>query len=248
VCLLQVYLLLKRGREGQAGLWLALGTIKPQAVLLLCVLGLAARRWKVFFSALLVGGALAVLSVAVLGWHTWQDYFQILRTHTGLFDAFGVVPTAMYNLKGTLALILGNDQSVLINRISYAVLMAACVLTFWLWHKRWQPDDPSFELQMALTILLGLMFSPHVNPQDGLMLIVPATLFYTYLRQRDLRRRTYAAFVLICPAIFLISEFSIRAGLGIRIPVLAMIVMMIWILKAFLDEQRAIHDTRSQLA
>jgi hypothetical protein len=240
VCLMQFYLLLKCGHEGQAGLWLAIGTIKPQAMLLPYVLVLAARRWRVFFSSLLVGGGLAALSVALLGWRTWQDYFLILRTHTGLYDAFGVVPAVMYNLKGTLALILGNDQSVLINHVSYAALMAVCALTFWLWHNRWQLDDPRFELRMALTMLLGLIFSPHVNPQDGLMLVAPATLFYSYLRQHDLRRRAYAAFILSCPVVFLISEFFIRDRLGIRIPVLAMIVIMIWVLKTFVDERRAI--------
>ena len=45
VCVLQAYLTLKRGREAQAGLWLMLGTLKPQAVVMPGLLLVAARRW-----------------------------------------------------------------------------------------------------------------------------------------------------------------------------------------------------------
>ncbi len=235
ICLVQLYLSLKSDREGWAGLWLVLGTIKPQAVLLVVVLLLAARRWRTLLSALVIGGLLALISTMILGWQTWLDYVKLLRSHTGLFDSFGVVPTDMHNVKGTLAVILGNEQSSLINQVSYAALAATGALIFWLWHKRWRPDDPSFELQMAFTLLLGQLFSMHSNPQDSLMLTVPATLFYAYLRQRDLPRRAYAAFVLICPPVFLITESFLDASLGIRVPVLAMIVLGVWMGKSLYD-------------
>jgi len=117
-------------------------------------------------------------------------------------------------------------------------LIASAVLTLLLWRGPWQPDDPSFELRMALTILLGLLFSLHLNPQDGLILIAPAMLFYDYLRQRDLSRRAYAAFALSCPLVFLVSEFTVRGSLGIRVPVVAMIVLAVWMGKALYDEHR----------
>jgi hypothetical protein len=238
VCLLQFYLTLKSAREGQSGLWMVLGTVKPQAVLLPGVLLLGARRWRVLRNALLIGGGVAVLSAVLLGWHSWLGYIRILRTHTGLFDAFGVVPTDMYNLKGTLALILGNGQATLINQISYVALTTTFVPTLLLWRGPWQPDDANFELRMALTMLLGLLFSLHLNPQDGLMLVVPAALFYAYLRQRDLPRRAYAVFALSCPSVFLISRFTVGGSLGIRVPVLAMIVLNVWMGKALYDERR----------
>ena len=237
VCLLQFYLALKRGDERRAGLWLVLGSVKPQAVLLLVVLLLAARRWRALLSALFIGSILAMFSIAGLGWQIWGDYFRLLRSHTGLFDAFGVVPTDMHNFKGTLALMLGNDQSRLINLLSYTALITAAALTLWLWRNRWQPDHPSFELRMALTMLLGLLFSVHLNPQDSLMLIVPTTLFYAYLRQRHLPRRAFAALALSCPVLFFVSESTLGGSLGIRIPVVVMIVLLGWMIRALLHSR-----------
>jgi hypothetical protein len=239
ICLVQFYLSLKSGRAGRAGLWLVLGTIKPQAVLLVGVLLLAARRWRTLLSALLIGGVLVLFSIVMLGWQTWPDYFRLLRSHTGLFDSFGVVPADMHNLKGTLTLILGNDKALLINQISYVALAASVALTFWLWYKRWRPDDPSFELKMAFALLLGLLFSVHLNPQDTFMLIVPATLFYVYLRQRGLPRRAYAAFALISPLVILFSETFLGGALGVRVPVLAMMVLGVWIGKALYNQRIA---------
>jgi hypothetical protein len=232
LCLLQFYLALKRGQEGRAGLWLLLASIRPQTVPLLVVMLLAVRRWRALLGALFVGSILGLFSTALLGWRVFGDYFHLMRTFTGLFDALGVVPADMHNFKGTLALILGNDQSRLINLLSYGALIAAVVLTLWLWRKRWQPGHPSFELRMALTMLLGLLFSLHSNPQDSLMLIVPATLFYAYLRQRHLPRRAFAALALSCPFLVFISESTLGGSLGIRVPVVAMIVLLGWVATA----------------
>jgi hypothetical protein len=242
LCLLQFYLALKRDDAWAAGFWLVLGTVKPQAVLLLGIMLVAARRWRVILRALLIGAALAIAASLILGWHIWLDYVTLLRSHTGLFDAFGVVPTDMHNLKGTLALLLGNDQGSLINLISYLALGGAAMATAWLWWGPWRPEGPDFELRVALTMLLGLLFSVHSNPQDSLMLVVPATLFYKYLRQRNLPRHTYSAFVLFCPTLFLISEFTIGGGLGVRIPVLAMVALAAWMVRSYATGSNPVRD------
>ena len=122
---------------------------------------------------------LFLLAVAMLGWQIWWDYFRLMRTFAGLFDALGAVSRDMHNFKGTLALMLGNDQSRLINLLSYGALIAAAVVTLWLWRKRWQPGHPSFELRMALTLLLGLLFSLHSRiPQSFGFGVPTAALFF----------------------------------------------------------------------
>jgi len=239
LCLLQYYLALKRGRDGAAGWWLLFETIKPQAILLPGLLLVGARRWRAVGAALLGGVALAVISGVVLGWQSWVGLLNALRTANSFYGAFGITPTIMYNLRGTLALILGNDQGELINRISLVVFALAAGLTLWLWRGPWRSNDPSFELRMGLTVLLGLLFSPHLNPHDGLMYIAPAVLFYSYLRQRKLPRRSFVVWALTCPVIVLVSEFTIGASLGIRAPVVMMTILMVWMCKALVAEQRA---------
>ncbi len=238
VCLVQFYLALKARREAASGVWLVVGAVKPQNILLPGVLLAGGRRWRAMVSAALVGVAVVVLSSAILGWHTWLDFLRLLQTATSFFGTLGVDPTTMYNVKGTLALILGNEQAVLINQISAALLAVAIVFTLLVWRGPWQPDHPAFELRLAFSLLLGMLFSLHFNPQDGLLLVAPALLFYIYLRQRNLPRQRLAAFVLSCPLIFLVSEFTLKGSLGIRIPVVAMITLAVWMGIALYREYR----------
>jgi len=236
VSLLQFYLALKDAREVQGGLWLFVGIVKLQNILLPGLMLLGGRRWRAILGAIGVGGLAFVISSVLLVWHTWLDFFNLLRQAAGFFGLYGIDPSAMYNFKGTLTLILGNDQAEVINAMSWVALMLVAAFVLWLWHSPWRVDNPDFELRVALTLLLGMLFAPHLNPQDGLMLIVPALLFYVYLQRRDKPCHAYATFVLSCPAIFLISEFALRGSLGIRVPVIAMMVLAVWMGRALYDE------------
>ncbi|HSH81492.1 MAG TPA: glycosyltransferase family 87 protein [Herpetosiphonaceae bacterium] len=237
VCFLQFYLALKRTHDTRAALWLVAGTVKMQLMLLPGVLLLAGHRWRALGAALLAGGAAGLLSAAVLGWQTWIGYFQMLRTVNGIFGRNGIWPEGMYNLKGTLTLLLGNENGPLINQLATLGLLVGALLALLIWHGSWQPESPRFELKMALTLLLGLFFGPYVNQHDGLLLVMPALLFYDYLRRREIPRRLYAAFVLSCPFLFLVGEGLVGNRLGIRLPVVAMIVLFGWMCRAFVAER-----------
>jgi hypothetical protein len=238
VCLLQLYVTLKQGREGMAGLWLVLGTFKPQGVLLVGICLVAARRWRAVSSAVLIGGCLAVFSGLLLGWESWVGFLRAVRFSASCFGIFGIHPMAMYNFKGALTLALGNGQGVLINWISATALIAVTLLLFGIWRGPWQPNIPSFELRMGLTLLLGVLFSPHLTQPDALILIAPATFFYLYLRKRQLPSLNYVTFILGCQMIFLLAESTIGGRLGIRIPTLALIVLTIWVGLALNNERR----------
>jgi hypothetical protein len=239
LCVLQFYWSLKQGRDQSAGLWLLLGTVKPQIILLPGLLLLAARRWRALATIMVGGAALVVVSGALLGWRSWVGFLNALRTTSTYFGIFGIVPTTMYNLKGTLTLMLGNQQGPLINQISLVALAAVAILTLLLWRSPWHPEEPVFELRVGLTILLGLLFNPHLHRQDGVVFIAPAILFYIYLRQRGLSLRAFAVWALSCPLIVLVSEFTIDGSLGIRVLVVMMGVLAIWMGKALGDEWRA---------
>jgi glycosyl transferase family 87 len=236
VCLFQFYRTLKSGRERQAGLWLMLGTVKLQGMLLPGVVLLAARRWRALLSALLFGGALVGLSSAWLGWRIWLDFFAALRVIATYFGVFGVDPAEMYNFRGTLALLLGSEYGQLINQLSTAGLAAAAAVTWLLWRGDWRPHEPTFELRMALTMLLAILFNPHLYPHDALMLVAPALLFYVYLRQRNRPRQAYAAVALSSPLLFLVAQYTVGGSLGIRVPVVVMIGLVAWMSKALRDE------------
>ena len=52
----------------------------------------------------------------------------------------------------------------------------------WLWRGRWAPASLDFDLRFALTLVIGLLTSPHLNPHDDLLLVPAAAIAYRGLR------------------------------------------------------------------
>ncbi len=77
VAVIEAYLALRRGRDGSAGAWLALASIKPQAVATLGVMVLVGRRWRVIAVGAAVVVALAAIATLVLGTGIWSDYLRV---------------------------------------------------------------------------------------------------------------------------------------------------------------------------
>jgi hypothetical protein len=238
ICILQFINAYRNNRPWTIGLWFLVGLIKPQVMVLPGVLLLAVRRWRALFVCFLGSAALFLVSSLALGWNTWPDYLRQLKTVSSFFGVYGIDPRDMYNFRGMLAILMGKEQATAINLISTLALIGSIVFIVWLWRGSWQPESPVFSLRLALTLILGLLFSPHVNPQDGVLLIPPAALFYDYLYRRGLPRRVYAGFVTLCPWIFLVSEFTIGGSLGIRMPVLVMIGLTCWMCIALVGEKK----------
>jgi hypothetical protein len=243
ICLWQFYRALKNSREGQSGVWLAAGLIKPQNILLPGILLLGARRWKAIAGVVLSGIFIFLTTSAALGWRIWLDFLNLLRSLNSMYGSMGMEPTSMYNFKGVLTSILGVNRGNWINGLSWAGLAGSILFTLWIWRGAWTAREAAFDLKMAITLLLGLFFNLYLFPQDSLLLVLPAILFYNYLRRRELSYRPYAAFILLCPSVFLVSEFTIGNELGVRVPVLAIIVLLAWITHAIWKESR--NDWRS---
>jgi hypothetical protein len=229
ICLLQFTDCLRRNRPIKVGCWFMIGMLKPQVLVLPGVVLLAARRWRALFFSLLGIFTLFLLSSLVLGWNTWPDFLHQLQAVTNFFGKYGIDPRDMYNFRGTLALLLGIEHANLINGLSILALFGCVMITIGLWKEAWQPDHPDFKLRMALTLSIGSLFNLHANPQDGLLLIAPATLFYDYLQSQGLSRQACATFLTLCPITFLVYEFTVGSRLGFHLPVLAVIVLTIWI-------------------
>lgn len=229
LCLIGFYLALREGKEGRAGVWLALAAVKPQAMLFAALAVLGGRYWRVIITAGVTGLIIVGWTAAVLGPSIWLDYLQWLSATSGYFDRFGVYPEGMINLKGTLTRLLGVEQASLIQTVSGIALGGGAlgVLILWAW-RQWKPQQPIFNLWFSFTLTLGSLLSLHQNQQDCLMAVLPATLFYTYLRPRGPGAHTAAYFLLSWPIIFLIDEFLLQKALLVRLPVLLTLTLLIW--------------------
>lgn len=238
ICVVQFYLALKHKKDAIAGVWLAFGFLKPQSLLVLLVLLVAARRWKTLAATALTGISFIALTSGLFGWHIWLDFVDRLATFSNYFDRFGVAPEKMYNFKGTLTLILGSGQAGIINLASWVALAASAGLVFFLWSGRWQPEEAIFELRLAFTMMVGLLFSTYLYPHDALLLVFPAILFIIYLRQRHLALHSFSVYCLAAPYLFLLGEYILQDRLFIRISVLMMAGFIIWLGIAIYHEYR----------
>jgi hypothetical protein len=242
VCLLEFYMTMRNKQQFRSGCWLAVSALKPQNVLLLGVFLPGAHRWKALLGAVVATVILILVSVVFLSPQILVDYVQVLVSHASLFNEVTVDPAAMYNLKGSLYLISGGRGASIINAASYASLACAAIFIFGLWWFVYPRSRQNFHLYMALTSLLGLIFSPHLNPQDALLLVFPAVMFCIHLRERKLPASGFAAFASVCPIIFLAAEFGIGSRLPVRIPFIAMLVFLVWMLFTWWQDARSAGD------
>jgi len=228
-CLIEFYLAFREGKEARAGVWLVLAAVKLQAALFPALVILAGRRWRALASAGAAGVLILGATSALLGPSIWPDYFHWLNVTSGYFDRFGVYPEVMYNLKGTLVLLWGTERAFLIQAVSMGALVAGAVGILALWARgHWAPRQPASDLRLAFTLTLGVLLSPHQNPQDSLTLVLPLALFYDYLRRTGQPTRPLTAFLLTWPVLFLLEQFAIRGRMGIRLPVVLVTALLVW--------------------
>ena len=234
VAVTELYLAARDGRDRRAGAWLFIASLKPQAIVTLGIAAVVVRRRALVLTALGLGLASAAVATVLLGPGIWVAYLQFLGQYMGTFDQLSVRPTVMWNLRGTVALLLGGPagaaEASLVNAIALAGQVAAMGVTAWLWRRPawWNPADPGFDLRFSATIVLGLLSSPHTNPHDGLLLVPAAAIAYRALRVQPFGRPAGAA--LLCAPFLILATNSIDAnevgGPPVRVPVVLMVALL----------------------
>ena len=228
VAILEVYLALRRGRDGGAALWLVVASVKPQAVLAVGFAMLAARRWRLLGVVAVAMAVLIASATVVMGPGVWSHYARFLGDYVGSFDVMSVRPSVMWNLRGTLTLLIGPDvsavQAATINTIALIAQVVALAVVGWLWRGRWDVGSPAFALRFSLTLVLGMLLSPHLNPHDGLLLIPAVAIAYGALRTRQDGRWLGLACFAASFVILLTNPLSVTEPGGplVRTPVLLM--------------------------
>lgn len=228
LCLFQIYEAILRNQPVKGGAWFALGTFRPQAMVPIGLFILWQRHWKLAMAAISVGAIMVLLTTLILGVGVWQQFISSVWRSGGLFDRLGVYPAAMYNFKGTLALCCSNVDPILIARLSSIGFFASIVGISWLWRISETINTPIWNLKLTIGLIIGMLFSLHLNPHDGLLLILPLFLFVNYLHSRKIRLKAEVAVIGGFPLLILITEHLLPDSLPIRTPVLIMIGLLIW--------------------
>ncbi len=211
-----------------SGVMAALLSARPQTGVLPVWALLVARRWRSLLVALLVLGLWMGAATLALGPHVWLDYFHLLRADSAAYGHLGIYPETMYNWRGLLTLWLGYARAPLIERLTWLGFGLALVLVAVVWWRPVRAATPEFALRWALSFGLTLFFSPHLNPQDGWLMVVPALVLDEALWVQRRPRRAWAWFALSAPLACLVGEFALGGALGVRVPTLVLLGLTAW--------------------
>jgi hypothetical protein len=226
---LQMFIAMKKTRLTKAGIWMFLLTIKPQTLLIPAMMTLNKRYWRMALPACISGVVLFIASWLLIGQKPWLGYIKSLQALGSFFDQFGVHPATEYTVRGVLTNILGNVQGNLINTISFILLLLGMLLSWFLWSRDIHPEAPRFALYFSFTLTLSVFLSLHLNPHDSLVLVLPAALFYDYLRQNNYPKKVLSILLLLSPVVFFIAGFTDFNLFGIfRLPVILIIIFLAW--------------------
>jgi hypothetical protein len=98
-----------------AGILFGLLCYKPHFGLLIPVALVAGGRWRAFIGAALSGAAMVALSIALFGWHTWQDFFILSAGSHSTYESGRI------DLSGFVTLFGGMRLMNVPSEIAYAV-------------------------------------------------------------------------------------------------------------------------------
>jgi len=239
VCVLQIYRAMRDGEAISAGVWLVMGTLRPQAVFSIGFFALVQRRWRILLSTSVFALCLIGFTSLLLGVHVWRD-FAVSVVHTGqLFDQLGVYPEAMPNLRGVLSLLLGPDQGATASILSWCGFLLYLLAMVWLWRGRVEPGVALHDLKLALGLTLGIFFNFHLNPHDMLLLVVPFLLLLHF--HMNGFSVTGPIVCLGClPGLLLMSEFFVADSFGVLCSVAVTLGLALWISVLLHNELRRV--------
>ncbi|MEK7404723.1 MAG: glycosyltransferase family 87 protein [Acidobacteriota bacterium] len=157
------FILWNRGREFTAGAVWGLAIFKPHILFLLPLLLIAFRKWRAAAGFGAVAGALAGISLALIGFGGLGDYLRLLRSN----EATGSVADSRWMMVNIEALAGLLDYSVALR-----VLLSLAVVALVVAAGRRAP----FERWFSAAIAGSLLLAPHVFKYDAAALLLPGII------------------------------------------------------------------------
>ncbi len=249
LCLCELYIGIKKYKYLKAGLFLALLMIKPQTILIPMMMLLNKRYWRIILAATIISTFFILFSSQFMGINSWLQYLKLMPTMSRYFGEYGFYPALQYTFRGLLSNILSYSDGKLINLFSNIVF---CVVLFIVWfiNKSGIPAESTwFNINFSLAVVLTAFFSIHLYPHDDLILILPASILYDYLRQKGYPKKAFSIFILTWPIIFLFTAFTNFSLFGfIRLPIIAIITLLVWIVYIMIMDSRVARKNTETLS
>jgi len=190
-------LLLRRGRDWEAGLALGLLFLKVQWLPLIALVLLLKWRWQALMGVALAGAALVTGATLALGSGWITAYLGTVTSASRDGEAFLLTPAASHSLNGGIYALLGAGSEGLVGALSFAgTLLVAAVLS-WAWlvapsseqagqdRRTWRPGTPTWDALVGLTLAASIFTNPQLNTHDLSLLILPSALGFAAIYARS---------------------------------------------------------------
>lgn len=171
--------LLGKQRYFLAGICSGLLIIKLQYAPFFLLIGLLFGRLKFLFGNITITLSMLLLSFFILGPHNVLNYpHALLSGETGRAVS-GVSAFMMQNLRGELSILVPENFSSAANKAVIAFYAVGILSSaFILWKAMKKNSYAAFAMSTALSMMIGLLSSPHTHTQDYLLLGVCAVLLF----------------------------------------------------------------------
>jgi hypothetical protein len=208
----------REGKDTQLGVAVALAAFKPQMALLLVVALVAQKKWRALAFVAIAQTVLWVGAFLMSGPGIFTSYIDMLRMSASSTGTLGFYPEAMPNLRGLLTIAgVPTDASFWLATIGW---LLSLVVVFLLW---WRSSG-NFAARFGFTILLAVLFSPHLYIHDAALLFLAVICAALVEAEKPER-----IFVPLYPA-FALPFLSIYAVVRSYVPV----ILSIWLLGVIL--------------
>ncbi len=199
-------LALRRGREREAGLWLLLGLLKPQILIIPLLALLVAQRRQMLQTFIMGFTVLFGLSLLLLG--NWlPGYLNLVSGFLQGAPAIREAVNRMPNWRGFVFHLLGTSDSgpALSLIIMLTLLTAACVIVVY-WPRR-GAREPSLPVRFAVSFLPGFLVAPHFYAHDATVGLAIGYVLWAAAAGADQRLRLLRALLIAGPFVFWLQGF-----------------------------------------
>ena len=209
------WLALDRGRQFAAGLALGLLAIKPQFGVVLAVIVVMRRDWRMLAGAVVSVVLQGLLVWMVLGPSAFSGYASVLQTIAGHSDALEAKPFHSHSIRAVTRLL---PDSLGIPAWAF---VSAVVL--WKTGRAWCSAAP-LHVRFGLAMLAAVLVNPHLIVYDATVLALPLIWFGAWLveNKREDSARWYGPFLYL---MFLAFWIPTAAVVKVQLSVL----LMLWL-------------------
>ncbi len=197
---------LRAGHEAHAGLWLLLGLVKPQLIVVPLLALLLLHAWRALIVYAVGTGVVLALSLVALGnWLT--PYLALLTDFVRPEKALGDLPTLMDNWRGIVYRLLGSDTSASAGILIAVLTVGSLAFVVALCRPRPAGQPRDLALPFAVSSAVGLLVNPHCYFYDAVILLVPGVLLWQAALGNDLRLRLLRGVLAVGPVVALAAPF-----------------------------------------